>query len=37
MEKIIERVMRGQEEFMQDQRKINQQVDEKIKDFEYQN
>jgi hypothetical protein len=30
---MMERVMRGQEEFMQDQRRINQQVADKIKDL----
>jgi hypothetical protein len=30
MEQMMERVMRGQEEFMQDQRRINQQVADQI-------
>jgi hypothetical protein len=30
---MMERVMRGQEEFMQDQRRINQQVADQIKDL----
>jgi hypothetical protein len=33
MEQMIERVMRGQEEFMQDQRRINQRVADQIKDL----
>jgi Retrotransposon gag protein len=33
MEQMMERVMRGQEEFMQDQRRINQQVADQINDL----
>jgi hypothetical protein len=33
LEQMMERVMRGKEEFMQDQRRINQQVADQINDL----